>query len=383
MDKTKIFFLTIIFCGFFGLAENSLAAPSVSAVVGTVSHNSTVTINGSGFGTKSTVAPFFWDSVGNQPAYNGLTNGTQLFSNSTGDALNGSYPWQGNGSSVTACGAAYSTTNLRHSHVTAQYSNRWSMCGGNGSPGVVGGLDMSSRTSHKMYITWWIYFSGSSDNGGSNKYLRMTANGIDWSHATVSWEPDKVQGYNFDTGNYTINADSNTPGAGWHRFEAYFDNTTSPDPTVTVSSDNSVLLSVKSGDSVNYGAVTGNLPTNMMGIYALGADWSNAQPQGTCTADFGEIYVDDTLARVEICNAATKAGSNHCEIQIPQTTWNSGQVQIKVNQGSFADSSSAYIYVVDSTGAVNANGYAVTLGSSGGGGGDTAPPAAPSGLSVS
>ena len=102
--------------------------------------------------------------------------------------------------------------------------------------------------------------------------------------------------------------------------------------------------------------------------------------------DWGEIYADDTQARVEICNASTFSNSNHCEIQIPQTTWadngqtNGATLQIKVNQGSFPDGSSQYLYVVDASGTPNAVGKQITFGS--GGVSDTVAPSAPSGLSV-
>jgi hypothetical protein len=83
----------------------------------------------------------------------------------------------------------------------------------------------------------------------------------------------------------------------------------------------------------------------------------------SATVDFGEIYVDNTLSRVEICNANTKSVSDHCEIQLPETTWNNNQVQIKVNQGSFSNGQNAYLYVIDSSGIVNQNGFLVTIGS--------------------
>ncbi|NTW27232.1 MAG: hypothetical protein HGA36_02840 [Candidatus Moranbacteria bacterium] len=93
------------------------------------------------------------------------------------------------------------------------------------------------------------------------------------------------------------------------------------------------------------------------------------------TSDF---YVDKTRARVEIGNASTFANCTHREIQIPQTTWNDGQLEIKVNQGSFADGATAYLYVVDEDGSVNAVGYPITFD----GILDTTAPSAPSGLSV-
>jgi hypothetical protein len=156
----------------------------------------------------------------------------------------------------------------------------------------------------------------------------------------------------------------------WHRMETVVDNRGTNHPAVAIFRNNSI---------VGVGTVPAQNPNvpNICTISLLGADYSNGAPPQP-QLDFGEIYVDNTLARVEICNASTKNSSNHCEIQIPKTQWVDGQLQVKINQGSFTDNSAAYLYVVDSTGAVNANGFPVTIG----GGGDTIAPAVPGGLTV-
>jgi hypothetical protein len=77
-----------------------------------------------------------------------------------------------------------------------------------------------------------------------------------------------------------------------------------------------------------------------------------------------DLYVDDTWARVIVGDASTLAASTHREIQIP-SAWATGEVTVAVNRGSFAADASAYLYVVDSTGAVNSSGYAITFGDEG------------------
>jgi hypothetical protein len=66
-------------------------------------------------------------------------------------------------------------------------------------------------------------------------------------------------------------------------------------------------------------------------------------------------------------------------MQIPQI-WGASFITTKVNQGSFADGSSQYLYVLDSIGTANNTGYPITFGS---GSSDIIAPSAPSGLSVS
>jgi len=95
---------------------------------------------------------------------------------------------------------------------------------------------------------------------------------------------------------------------------------------------------------------------------------------------FADIYLDYSRQRVLIGNAATLAGSTTFrEVQVP-SVWSNTSITVTVNQGAFANSANAYLYVFDATGTANATGYPITFGSSGGG--DTTPPNVPSGLSV-
>ncbi|KKP93460.1 MAG: hypothetical protein US25_C0046G0003 [Candidatus Moranbacteria bacterium GW2011_GWE1_36_7] len=73
-----------------------------------------------------------------------------------------------------------------------------------------------------------------------------------------------------------------------------------------------------------------------------------------------DIYVDKTQARVEICDSSTWSARSHCEIQIP-TVWSDASATVSVNQGSFADGATAYLYMVDENGNMNANGYPISF----------------------
>jgi hypothetical protein len=83
-----------------------------------------------------------------------------------------------------------------------------------------------------------------------------------------------------------------------------------------------------------------------------------------------DIYVANTLARVELCNdVVTKWSSRfsrgaECAIQ-PTTAWGSGQIEITLNQGgTFKGGENAYLYVVDSNGNVNSTGKPIKIGGS-------------------
>ena len=74
---------------------------------------------------------------------------------------------------------------------------------------------------------------------------------------------------------------------------------------------------------------------------------------------YDNIYIDKSIARVEIGNASTYAASTRREVQIPSSWGNS--IQITVNKGGFSSGQAAYLYVMDSSGRVNTNGYPITF----------------------
>lgn len=91
-----------------------------------------------------------------------------------------------------------------------------------------------------------------------------------------------------------------------------------------------------------------------------------------------DIYIDNTRARVEIGDTAFWGNNTHREVQIP-TTWSSDSITVTINQGSFNNGDTAYLFVVDENGEVNTNGYPITIGESES---DTTPPQSPHGLAV-
>src|SRR5262249_29177907 len=58
---------------------------------------------------------------------------------------------------------------------------------------------------------------------------------------------------------------------------------------------------------------------------------------GTRDVFVDNVYVDNTRARVEICDTATfptGSSAGHCEVQIP-SAWSTLSISVTVNQGSF------------------------------------------------
>jgi hypothetical protein len=332
-------------------------------------------VYGSGFGNKNPVAPLKWDPVDGM--YAGLSNGDRI---PVGDY----YPWP---EGYAGIAPHYKTINPRGKW-TAKYSNNpLSNNDASTEKAAVGGIEFSEIGSGIMYVTWWNWISsdGTLENS-QNKFTRFTPNG-QWAIAAVVWSPDHSSGYDFSSDHTFVAWHNSYVNRGaWNRMEKTLENGFAPyHPRIRLAVNNEEFLDCHSGKSgcMSGGAIVGSL-ANINGIGAIGWMPEFDFTEDCATVDFGEIYVDNTLARVEICNANTKSGSNHCEIQIPQTIWtdngqtNGASLHIKVNQGSFTDNAPAYLYVIDASGTASA-GKPVTFGSSSS---VITPPAAPSGLSV-
>jgi hypothetical protein len=91
-----------------------------------------------------------------------------------------------------------------------------------------------------------------------------------------------------------------------------------------------------------------------------GAYYSMAcAPTDTGIIDIDDFYMDDSQARVEVCNSSTWAGRTKCELQVP-TAWSDTSIAATLKKG-YLSAGPAYVYVVNASGAVNASGYAISL----------------------
>jgi hypothetical protein len=114
-----------------------------------------------------------------------------------------------------------------------------------------------------------------------------------------------------------------------------------------------------------------------------GCPWTRLHFPGFERKDTNSImYYDDiyvatgtgAMARVEIGNNATYSRCTNLTILTP-TLWSDTAITATVRQGSFANGSSAFLFVFDSNGGVNTTGYPITIGG-------PPPPAPPSGLRI-
>jgi hypothetical protein len=192
--------------------------------------------------------------------------------------------------------------------------------------------------------------------------LLRASYGADYVNNTFSWTQQQSYVYG---GSYCANDwhDWGGNANAWNFIEVWFNNSAKT-YTIRVNGANVINNSSFSGCNFNFDY-----------IWMLGFDGGgNAPPSLTWWMD--DIYADNTLSRVMLGNASTYAASTKFEMQKP-SVWSASSVTIAANPASFTTGQTAYLYVIDSTGAVNASGLPVTIG-----GGDTTPPAAPTGLGV-
>jgi hypothetical protein len=314
----------------------ALTITSVNNGNTTISNGQSIPILGNGFGTKSSAGPKLWDTVDNQPAYSKLASGATI---PTGSG----YPWQNNSSgdnniklNTTECrngGKCYKATSSVHE--------------------TLDDLNIGPGTG-QIYVSWW--WKTANDVSGtthSSKFLRLS-NSSDITNKTFSWTQREDYNYETGLGGYCPeHYGGDWPGVlnQWNFMEVWIDSST-------------MKYSVRVNGAPYADNVTWTCtPFIYDYLWKIGFDGGGTSPPAI-TSWMDDIYVDTSFARVMIGNASTYAASTHFEMQ-PPVSWSASQVQITVNQGSFAANSTAYLYVVDSTGAVS-SGQKITFGNSGG-----------------
>jgi hypothetical protein len=348
--REYLLYLSVISALFAYPSKLVFAAPAISGVSGKVSNNAPITVSGSGFGTKSTAAPIKFDNF-----ENGI-NGATLSSRDPS--------WQ-----------VYADTGKLYSNITAHSG---SLSVGNH---ITNGESFNTNyftytpSSTEMYITYW--YTTTNADSGDNTIIKLPR--INSSTAAGGGGIYNGPGNTSLGGTYNIGANSGPymaynngaeseawwptwgsnelafpPRNTWHRVEMYKKLST---PGVGNGRAFIKIFNVAEADTGNV-AITRSagysflLDTVFMGL----ADGAAQNHDYYMYLD--DMYIDSTQARIEICNTNTWAARTHCEIQ-PATAWSASSIIIKVNRGSFGPSDAGFLYIVDSTGVVNINGYAI------------------------
>ncbi|MFA5127365.1 MAG: MopE-related protein, partial [Patescibacteria group bacterium] len=343
----------------------SATISSVPATIVTVSglsssnllNSQSYTINGSGFGVKNPVAPLRWDN---------FENGT------VGQRL---ATWENGGwDTIGASGyyPSYSTGRQRVAGEKVAQQTYTSFY--NQQIGIWNRFPIT-----KLYATWWAYRDDINGNYGCSTNQKLLGN-----FGRISGDGD----YGFpqcrsdqggDPGGHLYASDVNGATvqqsyfAGtwvnhWYRAERYMNLDTVGTADYTYTKKDGQIVAQLNNNLLGPGRLSYNY--FVMGhFFRLNNEDVTYPNPPTCTASMiqyvGEMYVDITRARIEICDRSTwtESSTMHCEIQIPHTTWNNNQIQFTANKGSFSDNQSLYLYVINADGSANQNGYPVSFGS--------------------
>jgi len=308
----------------FALSSFALGAPSVTGVSGALSSTQTVTITGSGFGSKPQAQPVLWDDF--ESGVNG-----QLIANSPARI----------GRWDSGAGSENVTYSSAKSHGGSKAAFNDFISGQNASLA-------KNMTFSRVYMDFWIITS----------YVdRISRN----------WKPWRFYGDNDSLQlDFVWLCDSQLmnrvqDSVGWAKGDwggsPYANNTWMHVQLVYAESSAGVANGTIRHyiDSKVYGNDSGAIITQMAPAHfdqiRIGHYWAK-DAIDACTTNSGarvyvdDVYVDTSWARVELGNAPTYAASTHREVQVP-TAWSDGSISVKFNSGTFAAGSTAYLFVTD------------------------------------
>lgn len=314
------------------MAGSTWAAPAVTSVTGTVGQNQTITVNGSSFGSKAKAAPLVFDD------FEGGTVGAKVQSQ---PAAYGSWA-QGDWSYAVT----YASTSplqgskvARHAFTPTDYN---------------ASLYVNPQATQSLYMDFW---------------MRAVPKGS----LSRNWKPWRLHNSSdADIANDVVFCDSPgwvglaSGGSAWVKRARPFGQWEHFQVAVKLGS-NGLFSQLRDGEPDV--SVTGVNNSGSISQVRIGHYWG-ADADANCGSNPGAdvytdvVYVDNTLSRVVIGDAASLAASRNTAIQIP-TAWSGDQISVKVNTTRFASGAKAYLFVVDSNNVASV-GYPITIGASGG-----------------
>ena len=354
------------------LCGAAFAAPQVQNVSGTLDHRATITITGSGFGSKPTAAPLVFDDASG-------SNILQLWSGAWPNAV---------GQYNLAYNAPMRNIDLPHSHVTKYIAGAHAT-----NASAFTGYDvMMFKTVNQapsyIYASWYQRADNAWHFGGDNNFKTFDyslgdnpyANNQSWYTAYGPPHPnsntDSGAQWVIETGTGLTMPDQNghnawwgaavNPMAGkWSKVEVAVKVSSGSDGYLTVWENGKKVVGY-SGPTDPWG---GSQRTISIGGYA------RMQGYTTNWRYYDDVYVDTSLARVVLADKAVLSQASIIEVQIP-SSWSDSSITATVNLGQFNQGQTAYLFVVDATGTPSAAGVAVTAG------GNALAPNPPSGVAV-
>lgn len=333
--------LSLVAAGLLIASHSALGAPTISNLSGNLSHNSELTISGSGFGTKSQAAPLVWDDASGTnildkwddvwprsgtnpayvPSYTTPVRGTSLPHNNITKYIAGAH-----GDNVDA----YRGPNvfLIKEHPVTSYpaytyaswyqrsDDNWTFCGDNNYK-----VFATSPSERSPYIApyWYIEY---------NRRPTSTTNTPAWH---IMHLPDG------DTENWWADSAVNPMSGVWSKIEIQI--------KYTDQSNGYIKVRENGVERMNYNGTTasGSLGLRNEGIggFVRCAGYSNNWRY------FADVYLDNSLARVVLANNVNLSNANIIEPQVP-SSWSDNSVKVNINRGRLGNlGTGTYLFVFD------------------------------------
>jgi hypothetical protein len=340
------------------------SGPQVTSISGNISNGNTITISGSGFGTKA-AAPLI-SSYDNNISANNWANGTI----GTGWLLA-----SGQGSVALATSTPRSSLYQSDNYINASMTYNEG-----GFPYHTIGYHPPTATDKYYYCSFWKYVTanpftlmGSGGNMKDWRYYPTNDYGIQtaWEAAQDTGGPYVHYGWAADVPPSTDYVDVHTlnPVQTWiHQEVLVYAGTLN-------GNDGSIKAIFNGKNGFDYTGISflTTAHPNARNDILVGQVSGGSSVGGNIYID--QLYIDNTLAHVfisnksDITNWLTYSSMAHNEIQVPKS-WNTNSINITLNQGPFNNGDKAYLYVVNANGSIS-NPYNITIS------GQTQPPVAP------
>ena len=341
-----------------GAAGLALAAPALQQVSGSMDHNGTVNITGSGFGAKASAAPLVWD-------------------NATGSALSGQ--WTGAWPDKlpgynTGYYAPMRGIDLPHTHDTRYIAGAHAANTGadSGYAVMVFKAIQAPALPYFIYASWYQRVDDQWHFGGDNNFKTFDYSTGTEPYASQSWytaygpphpgsNTDSAQ-WTYETTTPLADPDNNGHNAWWApAVNPMAGKWSKVEITIRVSDqkDGYVKVFENGRQVINYSGVTDNYGGSQRTISVGG--YARMQGYPSNWRYYDDIYVDTSLQRVVLADKPVLSQATVIEPQIP-TSWSDGSITATVNLGKFTQGQTAYLFVVDASGTASAAGKAVTAG---------------------
>jgi hypothetical protein len=325
---------------------NGLEDPAISSFTGTVFDGESIVLSGVNFGDDGPSVSIFAD-------FEEASNGDDLFTGA-GSANYGTWDQKDGTDGV------YSNATSVSGSLSARFNDP--------SFNYLG--ETFSSSNRELLLSWWLYLP-------SGDYYPGEPGAINWKQLWVAGDDidddDLVIPTQLSASSWLVNGNDPDPGYSnytdigfqkgrWSRITVWMKGGTSSSSDdgnfhLWYLNEDDEMTHQESDDSANILAADGAWERARINGYAYGSD--------PCHPTFDDVYIasgDNARARVEIGNASAYTSCTNMTILRP-TAWSDTEITAVVNQGSFADGDTAYVFVVDADGDVS-DGEMVVIGAS-------------------